>query len=454
MPLRATLWRSLRLRLLVGSILVVVVAVGVTAVVASQRTLSEFEHYVNTSSASRFHRFAEAMGRSYTANQGWSNIQPDVDRSAAISGQRVVVANTQGKIVGDSGMVLIGTTASAAWARTASPIVVAGTRVGTLYLDPVSGPNLGDLAFVRAINRSALFGALVAILAAIAITLVLARGILLPVERLTAAARRVKTGDLAVQVPIDSQDELGELARAFNAMAGGLAQQEQLRRSMVEDIAHELRTPLTNLRGYLEAARDGLVDPDQALVDNLYEETMLLQRLVVDLQDLALAEAGQLTFVRQEARLAAIAEQAVSILRPQVEAKGVSLGLELPADLPSVDVDPERIGQVLRNLLYNAFLHTSAGGRISVSACVQAKLVAVSVIDTGSGISATDLPHVFDRFYRTDKSRARRTGGAGLGLAIVRQLVVAQGGEITVTSQVGKGSNFTFTVPICTDGTT
>jgi two-component system sensor histidine kinase BaeS len=320
--------------------------------------------------------------------------------------------------------------------------------VGVLYVNPVAGPDPIDLAFISALNRSVLLGALVAGLAAILVTVVLASDILRPVERLTAAARRMKTGDLTVRVRVDSQDEIGELANAFNAMAGSLAEQEQLRRNMIGDIAHELRTPLTNLRGYLEAARDGLVTPDAGLVDNLYEETMLLQRLVADLQELALVEAGQLALLPQPAELAAIAEQALGILRPQADAKGVTLYADMPADLPAVNVDPARIGQVLRNLLSNALLHTPAGGTITVLGRAGADEVSVSVCDTGSGVRPEDLPHVFDRFYRADKSRARQTGGAGLGLAIVKQLVLAHGGSVSANSVPGRGSTFTFTIPL------
>jgi len=224
-----------------------------------------------------------------------------------------------------------------------------------------------------------------------------------------------------------------------------------LRRNMVGDVAHELRTPLTNLRGYLEAARDGLVAPDGALVDNLYEETMLLNRLVIDLQDLAQAEAGQLTLVRQPTALQGIVEQAVSMLRPQADARGITLTIELPAALLLVEVDRTRVGQVLRNLLSNAAAHTPRGGEIAVSAAAAGQEVAVSVRDTGTGIAPEHLPYVFDRFYRADKSRARQTGGAGLGLAIAKQLVVAHGGSITVESAAGQGSTFTFTLPVAQD---
>jgi signal transduction histidine kinase len=254
-------------------------------------------------------------------------------------------------------------------------------------------------------------------------------------------------GDLSARVPVESDDELGQLATAFNGMAENISRQEELRRNMVGDVAHELRTPLTNLRGYLEATRDGLVAPDAALVDNLYEETMLLTRLVTDLHELAQAEAGQLTLVRTPTPISEVIEKAVEILRPQAESKGVALSVDVAPDLPPADIDRERIGQVLRNLLNNALAHTPERGTISVSAARENGMIRVTVRDTGEGISAEDLPHVFDRFYRADRSRARQTGGYGLGLAIVRQLVEAHGGAVTVASELGRGSVFAFTVP-------
>ncbi|MBC7243585.1 MAG: hypothetical protein H5T60_14200 [Anaerolineae bacterium] len=227
--------------------------------------------------------------------------------------------------------------------------------------------------------------------------------------------------------------------------------QEQLRRNLVSDVAHELRTPLTNLRGYLEAVRDGLIQPDASLIDNLYEETMLLNRLVSDLHELAQAEAGQLNLVRRPVRVDEIVHRAAEAFNWQVESKELTLRVDVPADLPLVDVDPERIGQVLRNLLSNAILHTPAGGEIDIVARAGGKWVTVAVKDTGEGIPPEHLPFVFDRFYRVDKSRSRLTGGVGLGLAIAKHLVEAHGGDIHVESRVGEGSTFTFTLPIAED---
>ena len=442
------MWRSLRLRLLVATILVVLVAIGVTAFVARYRTTGEFQRYVEHRGSLSYGRFAGFLARFYDVNQNWEGVQPELEQMAEMGDQRVVLADAGGKVIADSGRSLVGKSVGSHWPPPVASFLNLGAPVGYLYIDPVPSPNEADVAFLSAVNRSVLFGALVASLAAVVVTLVLSDRILRPVERLTTAARRLQAGDLTVRVLADSKDEIGQLARAFNAMAGGLAQQEELRRNMVSDVAHELRTPLTNLRGYLEAARDGLVPPDGALVDNLYEETMLLQRLVADLQELAQAEAGQLALELQPVALVGIVEQAVGMLRPQADAKGLAVRVALPDDLPLVNADPERVGQVLRNLLNNAVAHTPMGGEITVAARSGSQEVAVSVRDTGSGISPEHLPHVFERFYRADKSRARQTGGAGLGLAIVKQLVVAHGGSVSVESEPGRGSTLTFTLPL------
>ena len=442
------MWRSLRFRLLAATILVVLIAVGVTAFVATRRTVGEFQRYVERRSPLDDRRLAFFLARTYDRTKSWDGIQSEIAQLAQMSGQRVVVADGKQKIVADSDNRLIGKIVDPKWPPPSAALVSGGTLVGALYLDPMSRAERADTAFLAAVNRSVLVGALIAGLAALAVTLALSSRILRPVERLTAAAQRMEKGDLTVRVPVTSEDEIGQLAHAFNSMAGSLAQQEQLRRNMVTDVAHELRTPLTNLRGYLEAARDDLVPSDAALVDNLYEETMLLSRLVADLQELAQAEAGQLALLRQPASLAGIVEQAVTILRPQANAKGLMLSVDLPDNLPPVDVDSERVGQVLRNLLNNAVAHMPEGGEITVTAQAVGAEVAVAVHDTGAGIAPEHLPYVFDRFYRADKSRARQTGGAGLGLAIAKQLVVAHGGSISVESATGQGATFTFTLPV------
>ncbi|MFB0537222.1 MAG: sensor histidine kinase, partial [Anaerolineae bacterium] len=312
---------------------------------------------------------------------------------------------------------------------------------------PPPGVEPESRAFLASINRTLLLVAVVAGLGAVLLILGLSRRILAPVEALTAAVRRMEAGDLSQRVEVTSQDEIGELAQAFNAMADGLARLEELRRNMVTDVAHELRTPLSNIRGYLEALQDGVVEPERHIIGSLYEEAMLLNHLVDDLQELSLAEAGHLKLKRQPVALADVVDRAVEAVRPRAEAEGITLQVDLPEDL-LLDVDPQRIGQVLRNLLDNGLTHTPPGGEIAIAAHAEGQWVEVSVRDTGSGIAAEDLPYVFERFYRADKSRSRATGGAGLGLAIAKQLVEAHGGRIWVESTEGEGSTFTLALPI------
>jgi signal transduction histidine kinase len=217
---------------------------------------------------------------------------------------------------------------------------------------------------------------------------------------------------------------------------------------MVTDVAHELRTPLSNVRGYLEALRDGVMEPTPETIASVYEEAMLLNRLVDDLQELAMAEAGQLKLVCQPVDIREVIDKSVQSLKSRAIEKEVSLERDLPDDLPLVEADAERLGQVLRNLMKNAIVNTPSGGKITIQARTVESQVEVSVQDNGTGISAEHLPYVFERFYRADQSRARSTGGAGLGLAIVKQLVEAQGGQVAIDSQVDAGTRVSFTSPI------
>jgi signal transduction histidine kinase len=260
----------------------------------------------------------------------------------------------------------------------------------------------------------------------------------------------METGDLSQRVAVQTDDEIGELAHAFNSMANGLTRLEQLRRNMVTDVAHELRTPLSNIRGYLEALQDGVTQPDPEVIGSLHDEAMLLTRLVNDLQELALAEAGQLRLVLQPTSAEQIIAQVVNVMQPTAASKGLTLQTDLQPDLPPVMADPGRVAQVLQNLVNNAMSYTTAGGTITVTTrpAASAAEVQLSVHDTGIGIAPEHLPFVFDRFYRVDQSRTRATGGAGLGLAIVKQLVEAHGGRVWAESTLGQGSTFTFTLPV------
>ena len=361
------------------------------------------------------------------------------DASFRLEGDRLIIEQAEG-----TGrmrqMVLVG-------APHAPVVDAAGRTLGALYaLPPEREGAEPEPRFVASVNRWLLLSALAAVLLALALALPLTRRILGPVFEITVAARRMEAGDLTQRVAAGSRDEIGDLARAFNAMADAVARSESLRRALVTDVAHELRTPLTNLRCQIEAVQDGLQAADVATLRSLHEETLLLSRLVGDLEDLALAESGQLPLHRAPVSVAEAVDAALAAVRPIAAARGIALEAEIPSALVA-DADRERLAQVLRNLLANALTHTPDGGTIRVSGRGSGKMATFEVADSGEGIAPEHLPHVFDRFYRSDPSRARTTGGAGLGLAIVRQLVEAHGGQVAVDSAPGAGARFTVRWP-------
>ncbi|WP_405877194.1 HAMP domain-containing histidine kinase [Streptomyces sp. NBC_01136] len=286
----------------------------------------------------------------------------------------------------------------------------------------------------------------------VAVTALVATRLVRPLRALTQAAQQPP--EQHVRVPVTTQDETGILAVAFNELTERRERMEAQRKAMVSDIAHELRTPLTNIRGWLEVTRDGIVDPDPELLASLHEEAVLLQRVIDDLQDLAAADAGTLALHREAVRADELLEQVAAAHRVGAEAAGIGLRTRVDGTSSSagsgtswLDADPVRLRQALGNLVSNAIRYTPADGTITLSVREEDGQVVLEVADTGSGIAPEDLPSVFDRFWRAEKSRSRRTGGSGLGLSIVRQLVAAHGGTVAVTSELGAGSVFTLRLP-------
>ncbi|MDP2719922.1 MAG: ATP-binding protein [Dehalococcoidia bacterium] len=290
-------------------------------------------------------------------------------------------------------------------------------------------------------------GAAVAL--ALAMGAILARQIILPLRRLSLAAREVSKGNLNYRVRINSRDEVGQVAGAFNSMAESLERNEESRRNMIADIAHELRTPLTLLQGEVEAMLDNVIEPTRERLTSLHDETTHLSRLVSDLRTLSMADAGQLQMNLEPLDTAEIIARAVSAIERQAKSKNISVTIQVSGDMAPVFGDRDRLSQVLRNLLDNAVNYTPPGGRITVAASVETSGNALfSVSDTGPGIPEGDIMHLFERFYRADPSRSRNTGGSGLGLTIVKQLVEAQGGKVWAASETGKGSTFYFKFPL------
>jgi signal transduction histidine kinase len=309
-----------------------------------------------------------------------------------------------------------------------------------------------DAAFTSSLLRALVIATLLATLTALALSLFVSRQIALPVRRMVAAARHIGGGHYAERVTVpaaDAGDELGELAAGFNEMAASLESTERRRLELVGDIAHELRTPIATLQGYLEGLLDGIVTPSEETWAKLHTESGRLRRLIDDLQELSRAEARQIPIIPKPVAPASIVEATVGRLGPEFVEKGLTLDVTVPRALPHVYADFDRAVQVLSNLLTNALRYTPADRRAEIAVVEQGRFVAFRVSDNGIGIAPDTLSHVFERFYRADKSRSRALGGAGIGLTIAKALVEAMGGQITAQSAgPDQGSAFTFTLPI------
>jgi signal transduction histidine kinase len=437
----------LQFRLLAAFLLVILVAIGTVSIFISYTLSGELQQYDEYLDQIRVSRTERLLMRYYVDRGSWSGIQPLIEQMGSLYGRRIVLTSSSGLVVADSQNELMGKQYETDLTGKSLAQRAGGGLIGLLYIYPSEAEST-SASLNAAINRFLILGVLLAIIVAVVVTVITSRRILKPVRALTVAARQLEQGDFSHRVQSKDKGEIGELARTFDSMAGSLERAETLRRNLVADVAHELRTPVSHIQGQLEAIGDGLIKPDTRTFSSIHDEALLLKRLIDDLQDLTLAEAGKLSLYRQATDIAQLIQKAVDSLRAAAATKGIILATEISEQLPPCDIDSHRIGQVLRNLLDNALAHTPKGGAVTVAARPVEKYIEVSVLDTGDGIPADDLPNVFERFYRADKSRTRATGGTGLGLTIARKLVEAHGGKIGVQSEVGKGSHFYFTTPI------
>jgi signal transduction histidine kinase len=470
--------RSLTFRLLAAFTTVIVITIGTLFFFTYRSTRSEINRIGERLQIAQDRRVETELARYYQLTGAWDGIEPQVIEWGKLYNLRIILTDSTGTVLADSDEKLIGThytskdpgravvamtgrpggfimmgQATVSPDQAATPMGGAVTT-GLIYIVHGDIPDINRTSLqitYNSIGRFFLWGGLLAIAISLLLTFILSRRILAPVKALTGAARRFGKGDFSHRVDFQDGGEMGELASSFNAMATDLERNERLRRNMVADIAHELRTPLSNLRGYLEAIRDGIVAPDEATIHSLSEEAASLARLVDDLQELSMADAGELKLVFQPDDISRLIKDTVIALQTEAAARKVILSADLPPALPEVNIDSYRIKQVLYNLLDNAVVHTGPEGRVMVKAWEDGDWVYVSVADTGEGIPAEDLPFIFERFYRVDKSRTRATGGTGLGLTIAKRLVEAHGGTIDVRSRPGQGTIFTFSVPVLND---
>lgn len=465
---------SLQFRLVVAFACVLVLAlaaVGIYSGLAAEREVRDLRRASNKASFARIH---EAFSDYYATRGSWSGVAGTVERVSFLTGRNIAILDTEGKTIVAPRRLNRDDPTLGQDDYTLSRIVVDGKHVGSVLVGPaasrptfrpyggagrlpVQGEGWRDIQdpslrrFTDTAISSLLWSGLAAGLGGILVVSLLSRRMLRSVRTLTSAAQELGTGDLSQRVDVSGRDEIGELTRTFNAMAEGLESAERQRRNMVADVAHELRTPLTNIRGYVEAVRDGVLDADETTMHNIHQQTMYLAQLIEDLRLLAETEAADFQLNREPSLLSDVVARSVEAFRPQAQADGVHLSFKAASANATPErqmhLDRTRIEQVIGNLLQNALSHTPAGGRVDVTLHVTEEAASVAVADTGEGIPSQDLPHVFDRLYRVDPSRARSTGGAGLGLTIAKQLIEAHGGSIRVESTVGEGSRFSFTLP-------
>jgi two-component system sensor histidine kinase BaeS len=310
--------------------------------------------------------------------------------------------------------------------------------------DDETGPAASPVSLTRRNALRIAAGTGLVLLVAIAVTVLVGTRLVRPLRRLTAAVRRPV--EQQSRVPVGRRDEIGYLAMALNDLFGRREILEAQRTALVSDLAHELRTPLTTIRGTIEAAQDGITATDDHLLEVLFEETALLQRVVDDLRDLAAADTGDLRLHPEYVYVNDVLTQVVEAHRRTADAHELRLLTDFTVD-PQLSVDPVRLRQIVGNLVSNAIRHTDKGGTVTVRTTASAEDFVIEVVDTGTGIAPADLHRIFDRFWRSDSSRSRTTGGSGLGLAIVRKLVEAHQGRITATSRLGAGSTFVITLP-------
>ncbi|MGD8371965.1 MAG: ATP-binding protein [Syntrophobacterales bacterium] len=291
-------------------------------------------------------------------------------------------------------------------------------------------PTSSHQMFVSAVHRYLVWASLGALVLAVGFSFLLMRRILHPLTQMTEITSKIASGNYSASVPVNSQDEVGRLALAFNRMAESLQMIEQLRKTMMIDVAHELRTPLTNIRGYLEALTDGVVSPSEETFELLQEETLRLVQLVEDILRLAKADAAKASLRQVEIHIVDLIKQMLDSFRPQLEEKGIRLETHFANGEKTVWADPHHLSQVIQNFLQNSWQYTPSGGTVTVSTELMPRAIKVVFANTGGEIAEDDLPYIFERFYRGEKSRSREHGGAGIGLAIVKELVEAHSGSV------------------------
>ncbi len=454
----------MRLRIVLAFLLVISIALAAVFGFAQQAATQQVRAFLGRGGWMGTHELVPQLADYYQTQGNWDGVEvlfqsPGHGRPGSGAGRNqpmgsgpfanISLVDPAGRVI--FSMVLAADTLLPAERLNASiPIEVDGAV--RAYLLPAAGsaapgPEF-EAALLHIIQQAIIKAAWISAGIALFLALLLATILIRPIQTLTQAASRLSLGKLDTRVKIKSTTELATLGKAFNHMAQSLEDAEQNRKMMTADIAHELRTPLAVQRANLEALQDGVFPLTRENINQVLAQNLLLTRLVEDLRILALVDAGQLRLEKRMTDLAALVEDTAARFRAQALESGITLRVENKDKLPVVAVDPERMQQVLYNLLQNGLRYTPRGGMVRVSSAIHHQTLVITVADSGPGVEVEALAHVFDRFYRADKARDRERGGSGLGLTIARQLMLAHGGDLTVANQTGGGAVFQAVLPV------
>jgi len=464
----------------IAMVFLALLATLVTAFLAQRAIITSFDYYVDRNLSYRLERIRANLTEYYVDRGSWEGVQSVFDNSQPRAngvtlghgrfGQRspwaghgmigpgsglmmgpgggdVLLVDLSGKVIAATNSDYLGKSVPEVSIKQGAPVNINESTVGSLVMVNTHHGEW-ESEFINSVNKANLWAAAVALIIALILGVIISKHLTRPLSMLSGAARRLAGRDLGHRVPVVTRDEIGELAKSFNLMAESLERNERLRRNLIADTAHELRTPLAILRGNLESLQEGVIDASPEVVISLHDEVMRISRLVNELQDISLADAGELRLSRRKASVEELIEKVAITFSGEAKYKNVTFSVSVPAGLPTVCVDQDRIIQVLLNILGNALRYTQSGGKVILSAGLEGHDVVFSVKDTGIGIAPEDVTNIFERFYRSEQSRSRSGGGTGLGLAIAKGLVEAHGGRIWAESKVNEGSRFSFTVPI------
>lgn len=439
---------SLKIKLTLAFLFVSLAGILLVALLAAMITTREFRNYLDAQDRALM---LEQLTTFYEENGSWDNYFRDTvrsERSGQQDGRFFIVVDENGKVITPGSGFRRNQPVLPNMLDRGEPIIVDGVQVGTLLPSPQQGQGQALNDFSQRVNLILLIAAVGATALSLVLGLIITRSLTRPIQEITIATQKIADGDLAQTVPVRSSDELGELATSFNQMSSELATSRELRRQMTADIAHDLRTPLSIILGHAEALSDGILPATQETFDVLHDEAQRLERLVSDLRTLSLADADELTMTPRQVAPAALLERALIAHSAKAKEKEITLSLDVAENLYDVYVDPDRMAQVLDNLISNAIRYTPENGRIQLSAQQNHQSILLKVQDNGSGMTPEETAHIFDRFYRADKSRQRQNdGGSGLGLAIAKSIVVAQNGRIGAESELGLGTTFIIELP-------